>query len=103
MQERFPELKLPSLPRKFHIFMKDSDVDERQIAFDCLLKVILYNNLTRTSPLYMYVYMTCTYITLGRFSIYMYIHVHMYIVIFLLANTLNSGFLPNNGRVFAYQ
>ena len=37
--EGFPQLKLPSLPRKFHLFLKDTDIEERQIAFDCLMKV----------------------------------------------------------------
>ena len=36
----YPDLQLPSLPRKFHVFFDDSDVEERQIAFDCLVKVI---------------------------------------------------------------
>lgn len=39
MLETFQQLKLPNLPRKYHLFMKDADIEERQIAFDCLLKV----------------------------------------------------------------
>ena len=39
MLESFPHLKLPNLPRKYHFFMSDADIEERQIAFDCLLKV----------------------------------------------------------------
>ena len=38
--DAFPELKLPDLPRKFHLFVNQSDVDERQVAFDCLMKVV---------------------------------------------------------------
>ena len=41
MMEAFTDLKLPSLPRKFHLFMTDTDVEERQFAFDCLLKVCM--------------------------------------------------------------
>lgn len=40
LMEAFPELKLPDLPRKFHLFVNQSDVDERQVAFDCLMKVL---------------------------------------------------------------
>jgi len=39
MVETFPELKLPALPRKFHLFLDVADIEERQFAFDCLLKV----------------------------------------------------------------
>ena len=42
MLETFPKLKLPSLPRKYHLFLSDADVEERQISFDCLLKVYIY-------------------------------------------------------------
>ena len=38
--ESFPELKLPDLPRKFHLFVNQGDIDERQVAFDCLMKVL---------------------------------------------------------------
>ncbi len=38
--QQFPELKLPSLPRKFHLFVDIGDIEERQIAFDCLMKVL---------------------------------------------------------------
>lgn len=38
--QKFPVLKLPSLPRKFHLFVDIRDIEERQIAFDCLLKVL---------------------------------------------------------------
>lgn len=38
--QMFPELKLPPLPRKFHLFTDTSDIEERQVAFDCLLKVL---------------------------------------------------------------
>ena len=38
--DSFPELKLPDLPRKFHLFMNQSDIEDRQVAFDCLLKVV---------------------------------------------------------------
>lgn len=38
--EAYPNLQLPGLPRKFHVFFDDSDVEERQVAFDCLVKVI---------------------------------------------------------------
>ena len=38
--ENFTELKLPALPRKYHIFMSDSDIEERQISFDCLLMLV---------------------------------------------------------------
>lgn len=34
------QMKLPDLPRKFHVFMTDDDVHERQVSFDCLLKVL---------------------------------------------------------------
>lgn len=33
-------IKLPDLPRKFHVFMSDDDIQERQVSFDCLLKVL---------------------------------------------------------------
>lgn len=36
----FPELKLPPLPRKFHLFMSESDIDERMVSFDCIMKLI---------------------------------------------------------------
>ncbi|XP_064383148.1 HCLS1-binding protein 3-like [Halichondria panicea] len=38
--QMFPELKLPPMPRKFHLFVDIDDIEERQIAFDCLLKVL---------------------------------------------------------------
>ncbi len=38
--QMFPELKLPPMPRKFHLFVDVDDIEERQIAFDCLLKVL---------------------------------------------------------------
>ncbi len=38
--DAFPELKLPDLPRKFHLFVNQSDIEERQVAFDCLMKVV---------------------------------------------------------------
>ena len=43
VEQQFPSLKLPSLPRKFHIFMSQSDIDERQMSFDCLLTVLSRN------------------------------------------------------------
>ena len=36
-------MKLPELPRKFHVFMTDDDIHERQVSFDCLLKVLAQN------------------------------------------------------------
>lgn len=36
----FPELKLPSFPRKFHVFMDETDIDERMVSFDCIVKII---------------------------------------------------------------
>lgn len=36
----FPDLQLPGFPRKYHVFFDDNDVEERQVAFDCLVKVI---------------------------------------------------------------
>ena len=47
--EQFPELKLPSLPRKYHLFMTEADVDERQISFDCLLVLVSRNPELATS------------------------------------------------------
>lgn len=38
--ENFSSLKLPALPRKYHIFMSESDIEERQISFDCLLMLV---------------------------------------------------------------
>ena len=38
--QMFQELKLPALPRKFHLFIDSNDIEERQVAFDCLLKVL---------------------------------------------------------------
>ena len=38
--QMFPDLKLPALPRKFHLFIDSGDIEERQVAFDCLLKVL---------------------------------------------------------------
>ena len=40
LTDAFPECHLPDLPRKFHLFMNESDVEDRQVAFDCLVKVI---------------------------------------------------------------
>jgi hypothetical protein len=36
----FPELKLPSLPRKYRIFMDETDLEERMVSFDCIMKVM---------------------------------------------------------------
>ena len=41
--QQFPSLKLPSLPRKYHLFLSQSDIDERQMCFDCLLTVLARN------------------------------------------------------------
>ena len=50
--EAYPEFKLPSLPRKFHLFVSVSDIEERQVAFDCLLKVLALNkDLSMSAPL----------------------------------------------------
>lgn len=50
--EAFPDIQLPSLPRKFHVFFDDSDVEERQVAFDCLVKVIAkHKEISCSSPL----------------------------------------------------
>ena len=46
----FPELKLPSLPRKFHLFMSETDIEERMVSFDCLVKVIAKHKVMCTSP-----------------------------------------------------
>lgn len=37
------QMKLPDLPRKFHVFITDDDIHERQVSFDCLLKVLAQN------------------------------------------------------------
>ena len=47
--DTFPELSLPDLPRKFHLFMTASDVEDRQVAFDCLVKVVAKNREMCTS------------------------------------------------------
>ena len=47
--DTFPELSLPDLPRKFHLFMTTSDVEDRQVAFDCLIKVVAKNREICTS------------------------------------------------------
>ena len=48
----FPDLQLPSLPRKFHVFFDKADVEERLVAFDCLVKVIAKNKeLCCSSPI----------------------------------------------------
>ena len=44
MTQDFPNLKLPTLPRKFHLFVNDTDIEERQVAFDCLVKVLARDN-----------------------------------------------------------
>ncbi len=36
----FPELKLPNLPRKFLMFVDESDIEERMVSFDCIMKII---------------------------------------------------------------
>ena len=41
--QQFPSLKLPNLPRKFHLFVSPSDIEERQMSFDCLLTVLSRN------------------------------------------------------------
>lgn len=46
---QFSDLKLPSLPRKFHLFLSDSDIEERQISFDCLMTVLARNSEICTS------------------------------------------------------
>lgn len=46
----FPELKLPSLPRKYHVFMSETDLEERMVSFDCVMKVIARHKTMCTSP-----------------------------------------------------
>lgn len=46
----FPELKLPALPRKFHVFMNETDIEERMVCFDCVMKVIAKHKTMCTSP-----------------------------------------------------
>lgn len=36
----FPELNFPSFPRKHFMFMSATDMEERVISFDCIVKVI---------------------------------------------------------------
>ena len=45
----YPELKFPSLPRKFHVFMDDSDIEERQFSFDCIVQVVAKSTAIATS------------------------------------------------------
>lgn len=46
----FPELKLPSLPRKFLMFVSESDIEERMVSFDCIVKIIARSKEMCTSP-----------------------------------------------------
>lgn len=46
----FPEMKLPAFPRKFHVFMTESDVEERMVSFDCIVKLIARDKVMCTSP-----------------------------------------------------
>lgn len=48
--EAFPELKLPSLPRKYHVFISEADLEERMVSFDCVMKVIAKHKTMCTSP-----------------------------------------------------
>ncbi|CAI8042055.1 hypothetical protein GBAR_LOCUS23357 [Geodia barretti] len=52
--QSFPNLKLPSLPRKYHLFTSDTDIEERQIAFDCLLKVLCKERVMCTSSTFLH-------------------------------------------------
>lgn len=46
----FPELKLPAFPRKFHVFMNESDNEERMVSFDCIVKIVARHKAMCTSP-----------------------------------------------------
>jgi hypothetical protein len=54
MLQTVPNLKLPSLPRKYHLFTSDTDIEERQMAFDCLLKVLCKERVMCTSPTFLH-------------------------------------------------
>ena len=45
----FPEMKLPAFPRKFHVFMSESDIEERMVSFDCIVKLIARDSAMCTS------------------------------------------------------
>ena len=47
--DQFPELNLPSLPRKHTWLVSEDDIEDRKVSFDCLMTIVSRNSEICTS------------------------------------------------------